>query len=173
MDCEPWRQRMDIIQLNLVAIRRRAAAAASGPWEVVYAEPEPYIRTAELGGNRLFIRREADPADVSDLEFVAHSRVDVQLLVDAIETGLGLDECRLAEIEARVNAASPGPWQEFLASQGGLGGDSVVWITTEDQEPDMYLWRGDKVAPDADIDFIAHARQDVPALLLRVRRASG
>ena len=73
----------------------------------------------------------------------------------------------LREIEARTNAATPGPWK---ATPHG----SNVFV----------LWDGDKVRLNGrictvddvvqssftDAEFVAHARTDVPALLSEVRR---
>lgn len=53
---------------------------------------------------------------------------------------------RLDEIEARLSAATPGPWTR------------TQW---EEEQPDV-PW-------DADAEFIAHAREDVPALVAVVR----
>ena len=54
---------------------------------------------------------------------------------------MAMDEKRLAEIEARVDASSPGPW----------------------------TWK-DCGARARDHEFIANAREDVPALVAEVRR---
>lgn len=66
----------------------------------------------------------------------------------------------LEEIEARANAATPGPWEAF----------------------DNYISTGDEIFADVhssnpmygdasnDTQFIAHAREDVPSLLEEVKR---
>lgn len=54
---------------------------------------------------------------------------------------------RLDEIEARLSAATPGPWTR------------TQW---EEEQPGV-PW-------DADAEFIAHAREDVPALIAVVRK---
>jgi hypothetical protein len=51
-----------------------------------------------------------------------------------------MDDKQLTEIEARVSAATPGPW------------------TTYDDDSE------------ADAEFIAHAREDIPALLAEVKQ---
>jgi hypothetical protein len=66
----------------------------------------------------------------------------------------------------------PRSWP-FLESIEPIGGPSVIWVGGErDDEPDMYVWLGEdrRAAPDPDVDFIAHARQDVPELLAAVRK---
>lgn len=83
------------------------------------------------------------------------------------------DEDLLA-IEERSEAASPGPWQPFVEGRDHWGGDDFIRIGLSD-EPDMYVMRaaaGPKLTPAStpDLDFIAHARQDVPALLAEIRR---
>lgn len=74
---------------------------------------------------------------------------------------------RLAEIEARANAATEGPWEAIeddsihaapaYVDNGGCG---------------VIAWRPvcDFVVRHGDAEFIAHARTDAPALLTEVRR---
>ena len=68
----------------------------------------------------------------------------------------------LADIQARLNAASPGPWQSFIEGRDHEGGSSFIRTQGEDIELTGVT--------DADQDFIAHARQDLPRLLEEVRR---
>ncbi|MFC8983896.1 hypothetical protein [Streptomyces sp. NPDC057115] len=75
-----------------------------------------------------------------------------------------LNEQRLAEIAARAKKATPGPW------------------ITEERDHDMHvggvpdgphialLGRASWPGVPADAEFIAHAREDVPALLVEVQR---
>lgn len=82
-----------------------------------------------------------------------------------------LTEAKLAEIEARLGRATPGPW----ACKDRLGGGGcfvfseetfhVVAVEEDDEEPAVAvpLGRGDAA-------FIAAAREDVPLLLAEVRR---
>ena len=55
--------------------------------------------------------------------------------------------------------------------QNGLGGDSFIRLDGLDDQfpPDMYILRDDKIAPDADIEFIAAARNYMPQLLAEIR----
>lgn len=80
----------------------------------------------------------------------------------------------LAEIEARLTAASPGPWTSFVEGRDHQSGDDFIRISESDAEDDMYVSRfgasGTRPASAADQDFIAHARQDIPALIAEVRR---
>jgi hypothetical protein len=68
----------------------------------------------------------------------------------------------LAAIEARCAAATPGPWKAWIEGRDHFAGDSIITTANDD----MY------VSPplEADLDFIAAARQDVPRLLAEVRR---
>jgi hypothetical protein len=77
-----------------------------------------------------------------------------------------LTEQQLDEIEARANAATPGPWEEH-ADYGPhfyayLGGSYLRGVGT--------LNFGDGEDAEADREFVLNARQDVPALLAEVRR---
>jgi len=85
----------------------------------------------------------------------------------------------LGEIEARANAATPGPW-----AWEGESGDSwpqsdnslvTAYVPDGREWPESILsgWgydaSGISVEKDADGEFIAHARTDIPALLAMVR----
>lgn len=70
---------------------------------------------------------------------------------------------RLAEIEARANAATPGPW--YAEHRGVVAGACREVIDIVD-DCAVSGWR-DYPANQA---FIAHAREDVPALVAEVRR---
>ena len=68
----------------------------------------------------------------------------------------------LSAIEARANAATAGPWRSIIEGRDQDSGSSFIMTEGED----IYV----SGATDADQDFIAHARQDVPRLLAEVRR---
>jgi hypothetical protein len=95
----------------------------------------------------------------------------------------GLSDERLAEIEQRCAAATPGPWAVDLDRPFTLGGDTVSvdamtgdglcverevcsCVLDTDGWPDGPEWLEDA----ANARFLAHAREDVPALLAEVRR---
>ena len=67
---------------------------------------------------------------------------------------------RLAEIEARANAATPGPWEAW---DRGIGFE--VHVNGEELNSEFR-----ETFRQADAEFIAEARTDVPALLVEVRR---
>ena len=85
---------------------------------------------------------------------------------------LPLTDKYLSEIEARAKAATPGPWQYHRTWQ-------------DDRHRAMYVMHGytgraskhdnpwiADLADDnnEDAEFIAHAREDIPALLAEIRR---
>ena len=77
-------------------------------------------------------------------------------------------------IERRVAAASAIPWESFVEGRDHSSGDNFIRIGgLNDDEPDMYVMRDTAPAASADLDFIAHARQDIPRLLAEVRRLRG
>ena len=89
----------------------------------------------------------------------------------------GLSDSELDEIEARVLAATAGPWKAFVEGRDHLGGDNFIRTGgLDDRGPDMYVelafsdQSGLLPAPPADLDFIANARQDVPRLMKELRR---
>jgi hypothetical protein len=87
----------------------------------------------------------------------------------------GLTSSELDAIEARANAATPGPWE-----RGATLRERDGKVTTFSEEASVYPPLGEAgpvaVATVAEYDnasFIAHARQDVPALVAEVRRLRG
>ncbi len=90
-------------------------------------------------------------------------------------------EEELESMEARIAAASTGAWVPVLETRGATGGASCIQIApaTAVEDDEIYLSRftnGEQVqvSPDlqldADLDFIASARQDMPRLIAEVRR---
>jgi hypothetical protein len=77
-----------------------------------------------------------------------------------------MTELDLDEIEARANAATPGPWEAYFT----LHGDPMV---VEQGQGPFGAVTLPSTAPDdygkANAEFIAHAREDIPALVQRVR----
>ena len=72
---------------------------------------------------------------------------------------------RLDEIEARTNAASEGPWETYTITPAM--GSMVLTAPADGEEYGGY------VVPEyldtEDAEFIAHAREDVPALVAALR----
>jgi transcriptional regulator with XRE-family HTH domain len=120
---------------------------------------------------------------ISTLETAAHSptvrtlkriadALDVTLEVRFVPSTRGTRMDRLDEIEARANAAAPGPWV--------VGPSHVdcgeVWIHTRAPLPPpddpmadpSVICTGLDDSP-ADAAFIAHAREDIPWLVSRIR----
>jgi hypothetical protein len=73
-----------------------------------------------------------------------------------------LDERRIAAIAARADGAESGPWKAMLEGRDHSSGSSCV--LTKDGGIDF------DGASDADIEFIANARQDVLYLVSELRR---
>jgi hypothetical protein len=170
----PFRARneSDVESLDLEAISRRLAAVTAGPWVLVESGSERYILLgAQTEPRPLYVRRELEQAGREDVAFIAHMPEDVGFLLSVLESGTvsESDVPRISEIEVRVEAATPGPWWDWLESSGALGGSSMISVLSDEFAPDIYLWHGDRIASDSDIEFVAHGRQDVPLLLAAVR----
>lgn len=73
---------------------------------------------------------------------------------------------RLAEIEARANAATPGPWETSAVLT--LSGRRYDSVTGTDVEYDVCEFPRSPSGIE-DGEFIAAARQDVPALVAALR----
>ncbi|WP_281901094.1 hypothetical protein [Phytohabitans aurantiacus] len=91
---------------------------------------------------------------------------------EAALTGADLDQ-----IEHRAMLATRGPWEPRLETRWGTGGASCIDLNPgRDEDNELFLTYApdNRVSPDtqldADVDFIAHARTDVPKLVAEVRR---
>lgn len=75
-----------------------------------------------------------------------------------------MSELDLDAIEARVSAATGGPWSVYDRGVGYM-------IALDDSVGDRVLPEGGRtdIGYRADAEFIAHSRTDVPALIARVR----
>jgi hypothetical protein len=83
----------------------------------------------------------------------------------------------LEEIERRAMLASPGPWEARLETRWGTGGASCIDLNPDgDEDAELYFAYVpvERVSPDPqldnDLDFVAHARTDIPRLVAEVRR---
>jgi hypothetical protein len=117
------------------------------------------------------VRRDLEPAPEGDVRFVADALADMRRLLRAVRSGEQLTSGEITSIEARVAAASPGPWTAFIESDGGQAGCDVIRVSERDDQPDMYLWMGADLAPSRVFRLVAAARQGIPALLALVRDA--
>lgn len=77
----------------------------------------------------------------------------------------------LKEIENRCNATTKGHWNSYIEGRDHDSGSSFIMTGISEGEDsnrgeDIYLTG----ATNADQDFIAHARQDIPRLLAEVRK---
>jgi hypothetical protein len=78
-----------------------------------------------------------------------------------------LDEAQLLAMEERAQAARPPPWRSFVEGRDHQSGSSFIMVGAGIARSDDIELSGATVA---DQDFIAHAREDVPALIAEVRR---
>ncbi len=76
-------------------------------------------------------------------------------------------------IKERADRATKGPWKSYIEGRDHSSGDSFIMTGVNDGEDirseigkDIYLTG----ATNADQDFIAHARQDIPILLDEIFR---
>jgi len=73
----------------------------------------------------------------------------------------GMSERELRAIESRAKSASPGPWV--------VRGNAIIQPQGMGRHVDREILLDKNLEP-RDLEFIAHARQDVPALAAEVRR---
>lgn len=87
-----------------------------------------------------------------------------------------LSDERLAEIEARVDAATPGPWQsvyEYPYDSAAAGRIRAFRSSSPDvlmTVHERYVGHQTSDQHEATATFVAHAREDIPDLLTEVRR---
>lgn len=73
-----------------------------------------------------------------------------------------LSDIELAQMQARCDAATLGPWRARIERREGFSGSDFIETNAQDIEL--------QGAAEADYDFIAHARQDIPVLLAEIDR---
>lgn len=78
-----------------------------------------------------------------------------------------MNEEELTAIEGRCNAATTGPWVACMEGRDHESGSDFIMRGTADMRSDDLELSN---ASQADFDFIAHARQDIPRLVAEVRR---
>ena len=85
-----------------------------------------------------------------------------------------MDEETLAAIRQRADAAMPGPWEAWEATRSDTGDLVAVHVGDEYWSPNSYDYQpGSPISERRglamrDAEFIAHARDDIPALLAEV-----
>ncbi len=78
-----------------------------------------------------------------------------------------MTEEELAEIESRCESARSGPWKSFVEGRDHTSGCSFIKVGERENRSDDIELTGATIA---DQDFIAAAKQDVPALVKEIRR---
>jgi len=82
-----------------------------------------------------------------------------------------ISDAELDAMQQRADAASRAPWRSWIEDRDQECGSSFIQVgSDDDRDEDMYVSRDDRPISDADLDFIAAARQDVPRLVAEVRR---
>ncbi len=77
-----------------------------------------------------------------------------------------MTENDLKAIETRCVRATKGPWQSFVEGRDHFSGSNFIRTGgLDDASPDIEL-----TGASIEGHFIAHARQDIPALVAEVRR---
>jgi hypothetical protein len=82
-----------------------------------------------------------------------------------------LTDEELAAMQVRADAATPGPWRSWIEGRDHWGGDTFIQMSgVAERASDLYLlFDRAHAAYEADHDFIAHARTDVPRLIAALR----
>lgn len=73
-----------------------------------------------------------------------------------------MNDIEIEQINARCDSATKGPWISFIEGRDHTSGSSFIRTAGDDIELTG--------ATNDDQDFIAHARQDIPALVEEIYR---
>lgn len=78
---------------------------------------------------------------------------------------------QIKAILGRLGAATPGPWEKAVDDHGPRVGFEVgIWVPGVGEFGEWVIENVTSERPETDAEFIAHAREDVPALLDEVQR---
>jgi hypothetical protein len=88
-----------------------------------------------------------------------------------------LTDADLAAIQGRLDAVAPGPWRAMVEGRDISSGSNFIQVGG-DNEVNIEVVPEEHIADpavrqvwmEANYDFVAHARQDIPRLLAEVRR---
>lgn len=78
-----------------------------------------------------------------------------------------MSEKELKEIEERVIKAQKGLWKAYLEGRDHTSGSSFIMTGTDTERGNDIELYG---ATEADYDFIANAKQDIPKLIAEIRK---
>jgi hypothetical protein len=85
-----------------------------------------------------------------------------------------MNSTELGVIKARYQATTIAPWVSFIEGRDCESGSSFIMTGIPKGENIWGETRGEDLeisgATNADLDFIAHARQDIPALITEIER---
>jgi hypothetical protein len=88
-----------------------------------------------------------------------------------------MDEHSLQELERLERAATPGPWRSSIEGRDHTAGDSAIFTVPDPRQSDSDIYVSIRVhdggwhpVAGADQDFIAAARNSIPALIAEIRR---
>ena len=77
-----------------------------------------------------------------------------------------ITEKELSQIEERFTKAQGGPWKAYIEGRDHESGTNFIMTGEGEQRGEDIEMLG---ATDADFDFIANARQDIPKLVKEIR----
>ena len=166
------KERLDVDEI--AQIQGRCDRASPGPWRSMLEGRDQtnggsFIMTGPRAQRGTDI--ELSGATPDDQDFIAHARQDVPRLLSELELSTSTEKRmtpeEIAEIQARCDRASPGPWKSMIEGRDHTSGSSFVMTGPPNERGEDIELSG---ATADDQDFIAHARQDVPRLLEEVMR---
>jgi hypothetical protein len=156
---------------SLATLEQLLEATTPGPWLVeLDREGQPSIVVGVRGSSRLAVRRDRDPAPLGEVEFIAISRQLLPRLTASLRSRVKLvPKDEVEKLEKSFEKLETGSWTAYLESRHAIGGDSMIRTSTTD-ERDLYLLLDGKIAPEADIEFVAVAHEVLVEVIRAYRR---
>jgi hypothetical protein len=183
------------IDADIAAIKNRMYGAKGGNWYADSKVQDPIKGYRSITTNIQHINDVDNPNQgkftfysgetEADINFIAHARQDIPTLIEEIERlktdkkGIKslISDTELQVLKASCEATTIAPWVSFIEGRDHeLGGSSFIMTGIKKGD---YIWdekRGEDIEFDgtpADLDFIAHARQDIPMLIAEIERLKG
>jgi hypothetical protein len=163
---------------ELQLILDRSEAASPPPWTAIVEGRDQtsgasFILVGQEGRHQidLYVSYEFGPTPSEDLDFIAHARDDIPRVALALATGQVGDLVaeELEDMSDRARRASPEPWVYAGALASLPESDLILVGDAAGRRMHIHRFAGVEPLPlRSDLEFIAHARQDLPRLLLEV-----
>ena len=137
------------------------------------ATPEPLSDEEQTGTKRVIRKALIGTGLVTTFDHLC-AEIEINALkAQPAPVPLAEDEALIAEIRARCHAATAAPWVADISPDGSLADVNHATLVDELGEPQTVALCDIIGNNENDACFIAHSREDIPALLERLSLRSG